>query len=80
MDRKLALEEMGRKLKRAFSPFDYHFRIETNIEHCRIGMHFSSDTVRISPTAIENFRSVVGVVGIFVWEDHIELYGYPLLF
>ena len=79
MGKRAQLEQFAEKVKSALSIFDYEFTVKIWYGTFRINVVFSWDTDQITSSVIERFRSVVGDVGVLYVEDHLELYGYPLI-
>lgn len=80
MEAKQQLKEMAKRLEKAFSIYDYDYVIETDALTYCIQMRFSSSTDVVSPSAVESFRRVVGEVGVEIWDNHLVLFGFPLLY
>lgn len=79
METKKQLEQIAERLMYALSIFSYECKVEIDYRAECITLVFSTDTDQITSSAIERFQSVVGEVGITVCEDHVELYGFPIL-
>ena len=77
MEAKLILEQMTERLERSFIAVLNGFTIETDLEARKISLHFPSVVKQIPSTFLERFRGIVGDISVYVWEDHIELFGYP---
>ena len=80
METKQQLKEVAKRLEKAFSIYDYDFVIATDTVTCVVEMEFSSSTNIISPTAVDAFRRAVGDVGIDLRDNHLVLFGYPILY
>lgn len=79
MGTKEQLEQIVERVKYAFFHYPFEFSVDFNSENYCIEMHLPAGYNKVGVSFVERFRSIVGEVGFCYVEDHIVLYGTPII-